>query len=122
MHHMMELGTELGSDGFFVGIDNDKIVDVNNRPSQSDKQRTSGEGAPGSPKFSVDCILKNIESCKKASPRIRAKRGVNQTSLSTVNLPLVDEWILPGNCFDLLLSSAVRSRYFITRGLAVVPC
>jgi hypothetical protein len=81
MHHMMELGTELGSDGFFVGIDNDKIVDVNNRPSQSDKQRTSGEGAPGSPKFSVDCILKNIESCKKASPRIRAKRGVNQTSL-----------------------------------------
>jgi hypothetical protein len=29
-----------------------------------------------------------------------------------VNLPLVYEWILGRNFFDLLLSSAVRSRYF----------
>ena len=31
-------------------------------------------------------------------------------STPTVNLPLVYEWILPGIFFDLLLSSAVRSR------------
>jgi hypothetical protein len=36
-----------------------------------------------------------------------------------VTLPLVYEWILGRIFFDLLLSSAVRSRYFITRGLAV---
>ena len=41
------------------------------------------------------------------------------TGKDTVNLPTSEEWILGRIFFDLLLSSAVRSRYFVARGLAV---
>jgi hypothetical protein len=41
MHHMVKLGTEMDDEGFFVEIDSDKTVDVNNPPSQSDKRLVS---------------------------------------------------------------------------------
>jgi hypothetical protein len=41
MHQMVKLGAELDDEGFFVEIDSDKTVDVNNPPSQSDKRLVS---------------------------------------------------------------------------------